>query len=109
MVGHFLHAEDRTVSFLVGMNELCESRHRGIDDFVAENDRKGFVTDQPLGAEDRMAESEGLRLTDVAEICERGDVPHLAQELRLAAALEIFFQLDGPVEMVLDRALAPPW
>ena len=86
----------------------ASARHRGIDDFVAENDRKGFVTDQPLGAEDRMAESEGLRLTDVAEICERGDMPHLAQELRLAAALEIFFQLDGPVEMVLDRAFAPP-
>ena len=57
MVGHFLQAEDRTVSFLVGMNELREARDGGIDDFVAENDRKGFVTDQPLGTEDRMAES----------------------------------------------------
>ena len=62
MVGHFLYTEDRTVSFLVGMNELGEARDRGIDDFVAENDRKGFVTDQPLGAEDCMAESEGLVL-----------------------------------------------
>src|SRR6476646_7460096 len=108
MVRNFLHAEDRPVSFLIGMNELCEARDRGIDDFIAENDGKGFVTDQSLGAEDRMAESEGLRLTDVAEVCERGDVPHLAQELRLAAALEIFFQFDGSVEVVFDRAFAPP-
>ena len=108
MVGHFLHAEDRAMSFLVGMNELCEARDRGIDDFVAENDRKRFVTDQPLGAEDCMAESEGLRLTDVAEICERGNVTHLAEELRLATALQIFLQLNGPIKMVLDRALAPP-
>ena len=35
-------------------------------------------------------------------------MPYLTQELRLAAALEIFFQLDGSVEMVLDRAFAPP-
>ena len=108
MVGHFLHAEGCTVSFFVDMNELCEARHRRIDDFVAENDRKRLVTDQPLGAEDRMAESEGHRLTDVAEICERGDVPHLAQELRLAVVLEIFFQFDGSVEVVLDCAFAPP-
>ena len=73
----------------------------------SENDGKGFVTDQPLGAEDRMAESEGFRLTDVAEVRERGDVPHLAQELRLAAALEVFFQLDGAVEMIFDRTFAP--
>src|SRR6185295_11860110 len=97
MVGYFLHAEDCAVSFLVDMNELCEARNRRIDDFVAENDGKGFVADQPLSAEDRMAEPESHRLTDVAEICERGDVPHLAQELRLAVILEIFFQFDGPI------------
>ena len=108
MVGYFLHAEGCTVSFLIDMNELCEARNRGVDDFVAENDGKGFVADQSLGAEDRMAESECHRLTDVAEICERGDVPHLAQELRLTVVLEIFFQFDGSVEVVLDRAFAPP-
>ena len=54
-----------------------------------------------------MAEPEGFRLTDVTEICERRNVPHLAQELPLAIALEIFFQFDGPVEVVLDRAFAP--
>ena len=59
MVGHFLHTEDRTVSFLVGMNELCESRHRGIDDFVAENDGKGFVTDQPLDSAMRSSAPNG--------------------------------------------------
>ena len=59
MGGHFLYAEDRAVLFLVGMNKLCEAGDWGIDDFVAKNDRKGFVTDQPLGAEDRMAESKG--------------------------------------------------
>ena len=32
---------------------------------------------------------------------------HLAQDLRLAATFEDFLQLDGPVEMVLDRAFAP--
>ena len=55
-----------------------------------------------------MPESEGFRLTDIAEVRERGDAPHLVQELRLAAALEVFFQLQGSVEMVLDRALPSP-
>ena len=104
MVGHFLHAEDCALSFFVGMNELREAWHGGVDDFVAENDGKGFVADQPLGAEDRMAESQSFRLPDVTEVRKGGDVPHLAQELRFAAALEVFFQFDGAVEMVFDRA-----
>jgi len=91
MVRYFLYTEDRALSFLEGMNELCEAWDRGIDDFIAEYDCKGFVTDQPLGAENRMAEAEGFRLPDVAEICERRDMAHLAQELRLPAPLEIFF------------------
>jgi hypothetical protein len=108
MAGHLLHTKDGTMPFLVGMNELGEAGYRGVNDFVAENYRKWFVTDQPLSAEDRMAKSEGFRLTDVAEVCECRNVPHLAQELRLAVALEVFFQFDGPVEVVLDRTFPPP-
>ena len=43
------------MSFLVGMNELRKAGHRGINDFVPENNGKGSVTDDALGTEDRMA------------------------------------------------------
>ena len=107
LVGDFLHPEDCPVAFFVGMNELCEAGHRGIDDFVAQNDGKGLVPDQSLGAEDGMAQPQRFRLTDVAKVGERGDVSHLAQELCFAAALEIFFQFDGAVEVIFDCAFAP--
>src|SRR5207244_4917288 len=64
-VGHFLYTEDRTVSFFVGMNELREARDRGIADFVAESDRKGFVTVQPLRDEGCTAGSDGRGLPGV--------------------------------------------
>ena len=96
------------MSFFIDMNELCEARNRRIDDFVAEDDRKGFVADQPLGAEDRMAES-GAPPTDGRSRSLRAwRCAASGSELRLAVVLEIFFQLDGSVEVVLDRAFAPP-
>ena len=87
------------------MNELCETGNRRIDDLVAKDDGKWFIADQMLGAEHGMPESHGFWLADVAEVCEIRDVPHLVEHLPLAAALEIFFQLQRPVKVVFDRAL----
>ena len=44
-----------------------------------ENHRKGLVTDQMLRAEDGMPESEGFRLSDVTEVRQVRDVPHLVR------------------------------
>ena len=70
------------------------------------HDGKRLVADQMLGAEDGMSESEGFRLADVTEIGQIGNVPHLAQQLAFAVALEVFLQFDGAVEMIFDGALA---
>ncbi len=104
LLWYLLHTQDRAFALLVDMDQLGETGNGRVDDFVSEDDGERFVADQMLCAEDRMSESHGFRLPDVAKVGQIGNVPHLIQHLALAAALQILFQLEGTVEVVFDRA-----
>ena len=47
---HLLHAEHRPVAGVVHLNELGQCRDGRIDHLIAQNDGKGFVSDEVLGA-----------------------------------------------------------
>ncbi len=68
---------------------------------------KGSSPDHPLGRQHRMAEPQRLFLADIAERHQVRDALHLGQQFVLALGLEVLFQFEGHVEVVLDRPLAP--
>jgi hypothetical protein len=57
-----------------------------------------------LRAENGMAQSQGFGLADIAEIREVRNLADLVEHLGLAGPFEIFFQLDGAVEVIFDGA-----
>ena len=75
------------------------------DHVVGEDDRERLVADEVLRHQHRMAEAELLLLADVGDLGEVGDRPDLAQHLDVALLLEQVLELEGEVEMVLDRPL----
>src|SRR2546428_6271101 len=83
-------------------------RRSGADDVVAEEHGEGLVADQRAGAEDGMAEPKRLLLADVGDGGELRDGLDLGELLRLAPIVEVVLELEGRVEVILDRALAPP-
>ena len=89
----------------VGANELPDARHGADDDIVRQDHGERLVTDELLGHQHRVTETELLLLANVRDLREIGDVPDLAQHLDVAALLEEVLQLVRRVEVVLDRPL----
>ncbi len=90
---------------LEDVEELPHARHARHDDVVAEEDTEGLVAHERPRAENGVAEPQRLLLADVGHRGELGDGPDLGQLLRLAAILQVVFELEGRIEMILDRAL----
>ncbi len=87
------------------MDKLRETGDCRVDNFIAQDDREWLIADEMLGAQDGVTQPHGFRLTNVTEVRQIRNVPHLVQDLALAAALEIFFEFQRTIEMIFNRAL----
>ena len=76
------------------------------DDVVAQQDGERLVADQCARAEDGVAEPERLSLADIRHRGELRDGLDLGQLVRLATVVQVVLELEGRVEVILDRALA---
>ena len=104
---HALDGDDRTVVAFEDVEQLAHARRRRApDDVVAEKDAEGFLTHQRAGAQNGVAEAQRLLLADIGDRRELGDGLDLRELLGLAAVVQVVLQLEGGVEMVLDRTLA---
>ncbi len=105
------HLHDRgevTAGFVIGFDHLRQARHLAHHQIVGEQHGKRFVADELARAPDGMAEAERGLLARV------GDLPRLRQarfelleHVFLAALAQGRLELEGAVEMIVDRALAP--
>ncbi len=78
-----------------------------VHDVVAQHDHEGLVANVFGGDRNGVAQSERFALADVVDVGHVGDGPHLVELVGLAALGQVVLQLEGPVEVVLDRSLAP--
>ena len=72
---------------------------------VTEQDRERFVADVVAGAADSVSEAQRLALADVVDQRELGDGLYCGQQAFLACRGELALELDGLVEVVLQRTL----
>ena len=70
-----------------------------------QHDGEGFVADDLLGHQHRVAETELLLLADVADLDHVADLAHAAQHVDVALFLEQLLELVVVVEVILDRGL----
>ena len=104
---HALHGEDRRPVSTAHVEQLAHAgRRRAADDVVAQEDGEGLVTDQRARAEDGVTEPERLALAHVRDRGELGDGLDLGQLFRLAPVVQVVLELEGGVEVILDRPLA---
>lgn len=98
----FLDTQDSPMAFLIYVDELCERRDLGVDNFISEDDGEGFIADQMLCTENGMAQPQGFRLADIAKIREVRNLADLVEHLGLTGPFEIFFKFDRAVEVIFD-------
>ena len=103
---HALDREHRPVHALVHVDHLLQRRRIRVDHVVAEDDGERLVADQCLRDEHGVPEAERLALPHVRDVDQLRDLADLFELLRLAALLEKALELDGDVEVILDRVLA---
>src|SRR5581483_5120458 len=101
-----LEGDDAAPEPLVGQQHLFEYPRALVHDVVAEQHGEGFVAHVLAGGRHGMSQPLGLALADVVDVRHLGDLLHLLQLVDLVAGLQVVLQLEGAVEMVLDRALA---
>src|SRR5262249_43230077 len=101
------HGKNRPVETIESIDQLADGRRLGVDDIVAEDDRKRFVSHQLACDQYRMAQTERLALTHIREVYEVGDLPDLGELIALAASLEEGLEFDRDVKVILDRVLSP--
>src|SRR5439155_740830 len=104
---HPLDGDDRPLVALEDVEQLAHAgRRRAADDVVAEEHTKRLLADEGAGARDGVAQAQRLLLPQVRDGRQLGDRLDLCQLLHLAAIVQVVLQLEGGVEVVLDRALA---
>ena len=106
--GHLLERDHGIAAPLVEPHHLADARLVGVHDVVAEHDRERLVADEIPGLQDGVAEPQRLLLADVGDRHQLRDLADLLEQVVLALLLEHPLQLEGGVEVVLDRVLAPP-
>ena len=107
LVARDLHGSEHAPAVtLVHAKHLGEEWVRLGNDVVTEQNGERLATHMVLGDGHRVAESEWIALTDVVDRRHVGDLADLFQLLELPFRLQEMLELDRPVEMVLDRALA---
>ena len=106
--GYFLNGDDGCAPFAVLLDHLRQNRLAVHHQIVRQQHRKGFVADEFLTAQHRMAQAQRLRLAHVNAFHVVGlDAANHVQQLLFAGLLQCHFQLKGHVEMVFDGALVP--
>ena len=87
------------------MDELPDARSLADHDVIGEDDGERLVADQVLGHQHGVPETELLLLADVGDLGQVADRPDLPEHLDVALLLEQVLELEGQVEVVLDRPL----
>jgi hypothetical protein len=90
------------------VDHLAQAGRLAGDDVVAEHDRERLVADERARTEDGVPEAERLALAHVVDVGHAGDLLDLLERLLVLLPLEVPLELDGVVEVVLDRALPAP-
>ena len=85
---------------------LSFPKSRIVNYVVRQKHGKGFVADQFLRHQHRMAQPQRLLLPDIRDVDHVGDFPHHLQQIGFALLLQNRFQLEADVEMILDGVFA---
>ncbi len=104
-VGNLLQGDDRISAPLVEPHHLPDARHVRVDDVVAEHHRERLAPHEVLRLQHRVAEAERLLLAHVRDGDHLRDLADLGEEVLLAALLQHRLELEGRVEVILDRVL----
>ncbi len=105
---HFLHGDDRRLLRLELRHHLRQDRRRADHQVVGQQHGERVVADDVAAAQHRVAEAERLRLAHEHAVHVVGlDRVHRRQQLGLVRLLERVLELEGEVEVVLDRPLVP--
>src|SRR2546428_442575 len=88
------------------VEELPHARFPRRDDVVAQEHGERLVAHERARTEDGVAQPERLLLAHVGHRGQLGDRLDLRELLHLAAVVQVVLQLEGGVEVVLDRTLA---
>src|SRR2546422_10539659 len=101
-----LDGEHGLVVALEHVEELPHARFPRRDDVVAQEHGERLVAHERARTEDGVAQPERLLLAHVGHRGQLGDRLDLRELLHLAAVVQVVLQLEGGVEVVLDRTLA---
>src|SRR5213592_5136136 len=101
-----LDGEHGLVVALEHVEELPHARFPRRDDVVAQEHGERLVAHERTRTEDGVAQPERLLLAHVGHRGQLGDRLDLRELLHLAAVVQVVLQLEGGVEVVLDRTLA---
>jgi len=102
-----LRGDDAATVLLHDPQHLGQQRHRRVDEVIAQQHREGLVSHVWFGDGDRVSQARGFALTDVVDLGHLREFADLLQLVELAASLEQRVQLGRPIEVILDRLLAP--
>ncbi len=105
---HFHQRHHAAAVALAHPDHPGQQRVTAVDDVVAEQHRERLGADVLGGAQDGMAEPLRVALAHVVHGGELAGLAHLGEPLGVLLGGQRLFQLVGPVEVVLDGALAPP-
>src|SRR5262245_51988498 len=96
----------RSIEAFGDLHHLLEARYLTVNDVVAEENGKWFVTHEVSSHKNGVSEAERLLLTHVREICAVGNVLRSLEEVGFAALTESPLELECDIKVVLDRILA---
>ena len=103
-----LDHNDIAADLFIGGDGLARARSRPLYQNVRQEDGEGLVADDVTRAPDRVAQAIGRHLAHIGNFALLGKVGQdLVQKLVLALFLERRLKLEGVVEIVFHRALAP--
>ncbi|PAV92554.1 hypothetical protein WR25_08362 [Diploscapter pachys] len=105
-VGHLQRTDDVAADLFISCNHLRDEARRADHQFVRQQHRKRFVTNDFARAPDGVAEAQRLLLADIDRAA-RLHARAVDDFEALAPRAHRVFQFVGDVEMVFERVLAP--
>ena len=105
--GHALQRDHCPPQPVVDIDQLRHDRDVPDEDVVRQHDAEVLPAAEGLPAQHGMPQPQRLPLPDIKDLGEVRDPHHHVVELVLAPGLEQLLQLEGTVEVVLDRPLGP--
>ena len=98
-----MHGQNAGLVSFVDTQQLLHARDFANDDVVAQKDSKRFISNQCLGYENGVPESQRLLLANRRHGDHSGDLLHNFQQLMLPLFLELVLQPVVVIEVVLNR------